>query len=92
MQHPLLVNAQTKQENGNYDFYVTLGELNAFHAAGECRRQVKIEQNLVENVNIMECYDQAYIWNHHEKCIQIITNMPSIGLVIPEINCEMLEF
>ena len=27
-----------------------------------------------------------------EKCIQISTNMPSIGLVIPEINCEMLAF
>ena len=32
------------------------------------------------------------IWIHHEKCIQISTNMPSIGLVIPEINSEMLEF
>ena len=21
-----------------------------------------------------------YIWNHHEKCIQISTNMPGIGL------------
>ena len=34
----------------------------------------------------MELYD--YIWNHHEKCIQINTNMPSIGLVIHEIHFE----
>ena len=31
-------------------------------------------------------------WNHQEKCIQISTNMSSIGLVVPEITCEMLEF
>ena len=33
-----------------------------------------------------------HIRNHHEKYIQISANMPSIGLVIPEITCEMLEF
>ena len=27
----------------------------------------------------------AHIINHHEKCIQISTNMPGIGLVILEI-------
>ena len=33
-----------------------------------------------KNVKIMEfCH---YIWNHHEKCIQISTNMPGIGLEI----------
>ena len=47
-------------------------------------------QQLFKNFNIMEFYD--HIWNHHEKYIQISTNMPSIGLVIPEITCEMLEF
>ena len=41
----------------------------------------------VENV---EFHD--HIWNHHKKCIQISANMPSIGLVIPEITSEMLEF
>ena len=44
----------------------------------------------VKNVKIVEFDD--YIWNHNEKCIQISTNMPGIGLVIPEITCEMLEF
>ena len=33
-----------------------------------------------------------HIRNHHYKCIQISTNMPSFGLVIPEITCEILEF
>ena len=37
----------------------------------------------------MEFHD--HIWNHNEKCNQISTNIPSIGLVIPEITCEMLE-
>ena len=31
-----------------------------------------------------------YIWNHHEKCIQISTNMPGIGLEICDI-CEILR-
>ena len=48
----------------------------------------KNEQKFVQNVKIMELYD--YIWYHHEKCIQISTNMPGIGLVIPEITCQML--
>ena len=65
--------------------------INAFHAAaGECRRQVKKLKIIVKNVEIVEFH--YHIWNHHEKCIQISTNMPSIGLVIPEITCEMLEF
>ena len=46
--------------------------------------------NLVKNVKIVECHD--HIWNHHDKCIQISTNMPSIGLAIPEITCEMFAF
>ena len=64
--------------------------VNAFHAAGESRRQVKNETNFVKNVNIVEFH--YHIQNHHEKCIQTSTNMPSIGVVIPEIICEMLEF
>ena len=33
-----------------------------------------------KNLEIIEFHD--YIWNHHEKFIQISTNMPSIGLEI----------
>ena len=33
---------------------------------------------MFKNVNILESGD--HIWNHHEKCIQISTNMPDIGL------------
>ena len=36
--------------------------------------------NFVKNVKIVEFHD--HIWNQYEKCIQISTNMPSIGLVI----------
>ena len=30
-----------------------------------------------------------FILNHHEKCIQISTNNPSVGLVIPEVTSEI---
>ena len=35
-----------------------------------------------------------YIWNHYEKCIQISTNIPNVGLVICEIdgNFEIFVF
>ena len=62
--------------------------LNTNHAAGECRRQVNKLINFVKNVNIVE----FRIRNHHEKYIERSTNMPSIGLVIPEITYDMLEF
>ena len=55
----------------------------AAHAAGECKRQVKNVTNLEKNVKICEFND--HIWNHHEKCIEISTNMPGIGLVIREL-------
>ena len=62
---------------------------NAFHAADECRRQVKKLTTFVKNVNIVEFH--YHIQNHDEKYIQISTNMLGIGLVIPEIAREMLE-
>ena len=33
----------------------------------------------------------VHIWNHHEKCIQISTKMPSIGSIICEIDVEIEE-
>ena len=49
-------------------------------------------QNLtkfVQNVRIVEFYD--HIWNHNEKRIQISTNMPGIGSLIPEIDVDISE-
>ena len=43
------------------------------------RRQVKNGHKIFKNINVLEISD---IWNPHEKCIQISTNMLSIGLVI----------
>ena len=63
---------------------------NTYHVAGECRRQEQNVTNVVKNVKIVEC--PYHIQNPREKCIQIGTNMPCVGLVIPEITCEMLEF
>ena len=68
---------------------VSKGTFNAFHVAGECRRQVKNVTKFVKNVNIVEFHDQ--IWNHNEKCIQISTNMPGIGSLIREITVEISE-
>ena len=39
---------------------------------------------MFKNIKNLESGD--HIWNHHEKCIQISTNMPGIGLVIREIG------
>ena len=61
----------------------------AFHAAGECRRQVKILTNLVKNVKIVEFHD--HIWDHHEKYIQISTNMPGIGSLMSKIHVKITE-
>ena len=63
--------------------------LNAFYATGECRQQVKNLTKFVKNVEIVEFHD--HIWNHHEKCIQISTNMPGIGSLIREIAVEISE-
>ena len=45
---------------------------------------------MLKNVNILK-FDY-YIWNPHEKYIEISTNIPSIGLIIREIGFEILEF
>ena len=65
------------------------GVRNAFHVAGESRRQLKNVINLVKNVKIVEFHD--HIWNQHEKCIQISTNMPDIGSLIPEIHVKITK-
>ena len=44
---------------------------------------------ILKNVNILELHD--HIWSHHEKCIQKSINMPSIGLLIREIDVQILE-
>ena len=48
--------------------------------------------NTIQKVNILKFDD--YIWNHHDKCIQISTNMPAIGLEIGTIlrNWETKQF
>ena len=56
--------------------------LNPFHAADNHKMFKKIKK--CQNSGI---WYGDYIWNHHEKCIQISTNMPDIGLEI----CEILS-
>ena len=68
---------------------LSLDVFNAFHTAGECRWQDNWNlTKFVHFLKIVEFHD--HIRNHDEKCIQLSTNMPSIGLVIPEITSEML--
>ena len=63
--------------------------LNAYNAAGVSRRQEQNVTKFVKNVEIMEFH--GHIWNYHEKCIQISTNMPGIGSSIHEIAVEISE-
>ena len=69
--------------------YSNAKPVNAFHAAGKCRRPVKNLTKFVKNVKIVEFHD--HIWNHHEKCIKISTNIPGIGTVNHEIAVKMSE-
>ena len=62
---------------------------NAFHAAGESRRNVQNVRNFVKNVKIVEFH--AHIWNQREKYIQQSTNMPGIGSIIREIAVKISE-
>ena len=62
---------------------------NAFPAAGKFRRQVKNVTHFVQNVKIEEFHN--HIWNHHEKYIEISTNIPGIGSLIHEIAVKMSE-
>ena len=63
--------------------------LNAFHAAGECRRQVKNLTTFLKNVEIGKF--QTIFENHNKKCIQLSTNMSGIGSLIREIAVEISE-
>ena len=53
------------------------------------RLHVQIYTKSSKNVNIIE-FDYGF-WNHRGKCIQISTNMPSIGSVIRELDVTFLE-
>ena len=59
--------------------------LNTYLAAGVYTS--KISLHFFKNLNSFK-FDY-HIWIHHGKCIQISTNMPSIGLEIPEIGVEI---
>ena len=48
-------------------------------------KSYKISQNFI----ILEFH--YHIWNHHEKCIQISTNMPGIGSLICEIDVKISQ-
>ena len=47
-------------------------------------------QHFRKNVKIVKF--GKHIWIHHEKCIEISTNMPNIGLEIPEIGFDILGY
>ena len=55
-------------------------------SADEATKCLKI----VKSFDILEFYNRISI--HREKCIQISTNMPSIGLIIPEVAFDILAF
>ena len=73
-----------------YPLFPYLFMFNAFHAAGECRRQVKNLTTFVIFFEIVEFHDHN-IWSHHVKCIQKSTNMPGVGSLIREIDNNISE-
>ena len=52
--------------------------------------QRQIAQNVTQMSTILEFGDVIKI--HHEKCIEISTNMPNIGFEIPDLAFEISEF
>ena len=69
--------------------YRQMLSINTHHAAGAQTTARKCHK-IVKNVNIIEF--RSYIWNQGGKYIQISTNMPSIGSIIPETAVDILEF
>ena len=61
--------------------------LNTLHAAGVRRRHISKCHKIVKNLTNFKF--RYYVWFHHTICIQISTNMPSIGSVIPEIAFDI---
>ena len=53
------------------------------NATDVCKRQIQI--NAENSLNFCKIVFHHFIWNHHEKCIHMSTNMPGIGYVICEI-------
>ena len=45
--------------------------------------------NMIMKLNNLEFHN--HIWNRHEKCIEISTNMPGIGSLIREIAVQISE-
>ena len=66
---------------------------NTYHAADKSRRQVQnVAKFCPKCRKILKMLEFHYhIWNHHEKCIQISTNMPGIGSLICEIHVKITE-
>ena len=62
--------------------------INTFHATGVSRRQVTNFKMFKTNNNL-EFHD--HIWKHHEKCIQISTNMSDIGSLFREKAVQMSD-
>ena len=67
-----------------FSFFLSRSVASSAHGSNSTLQLVSNDKRF-RNVKIMEFGD--YICNHHEKCIQISTNMPGIGLVI----CEIVE-
>ena len=54
------------------------------------RQQVQNFTKIIKSVKIIECH--CYVLDHHKKCIEISTNMPTIGLFFRETGLKMWEF
>ena len=92
--YSLLSNVQCLQSAAYCKHYYTLLQNKVHHSLMLSTRQASADDKknvskCVKNVNILEFHD--HIWNHHEKFIQISTNMPGIGSIIREISVKISE-
>ena len=65
--------------------------VNTFHTAGVSRRRVK-SVTKCSKISQISGISGEYIWNHHEKCIKISSNVPGICTLIREIDIKIQKF
>ena len=66
---------------------IVVWAVNKYHAGRREQTTGQTFHKMFINIEFLEFGD--YIWNQHEKCIQISTNKPGIGAIIREIGIKI---
>lgn len=81
-------------EKSHWDVCISVRAFNrpcfsTFNARAECKNCRRHFKNLTNKNKIRNC---LIIWNQREKCSQLSTNMPGIGLVFREKSLKHWDF